>query len=485
MSDIRVRLAPSPTGDVHIGTIWLAQFNYLFAKQQNGAFILRIEDTDQKRFVPGTIEKIYEALDWMGITPDEGPQQGGEYGPYIQSERLPKYKEAAEQLVASGHAYHCFCTSERLEQLRAEQTAAKLPPRYDKHCASLAKDEVEKRLAAGEASVIRLNMPTTGTITHSDIIRGQVEFRLDLVDDSVLLKSDGFPTYHLAVVVDDHAMKISHVIRAEEWLPSVPKHLYLYQCFGWEPPAFAHLPLILGQDKSKLSKRHGATSALAFRDQGYLASAMQNFLILMGWHPKGDSEVLTREQALTEFTLEEVNPSSAVFDQTKLDWFNGYYIRQCAIPELRKLVAPFWSLPEEQKADTAWQERVLLAIRDRLVRLNEIDGLTRFFLPSEWDTMLTHFDRAMLIPKGSEADQAALALQWANQYLTTLELFGESAELKEKTMAAITSAKKTNKEVLWPLRVALSLSEKSPDVFDILVTLGKEESLRRIMVLQD
>jgi glutamyl-tRNA synthetase len=314
--------------------MWTALFNWIFAKQHGGTFVLRIEDTDQKRLVEGSRDRILEAMDWYKITPDEGPQQGGAYGPYEQSQRLDIYTTHVRQLLENGSAYYCFCTAERLESLRADQIAHKLPPKYDKHCATLDPAEALVRINAGEAHTVRLKLPSSGSIEHDDIIRGHVSFRLDLLDDSVIMKSDGFPTYHLANVVDDHLMNISHVIRAEEWLPSVPKHLFLYRAFGWEPPKFAHLPLLLGSDKSKLSKRHGATAALTFRDLGYLPETMVNFLALMGWHPKGEDEILTIEQIVEQFRLEDVNPSGAVFDQTKLDWMNGHYLRSLPVEQL-------------------------------------------------------------------------------------------------------------------------------------------------------
>ncbi len=480
---VRVRLAPSPTGDVHIGTIWLAQFNWLFAKQQGGKFIVRIEDTDRKRLVEGSVNKIYEALDWYGLTPDEGPMQGGPFTPYVQSERLDLYKKYAEQLVEQGSGYYCFCTPERLTELRTAQEAAKRPPRYDKLCAAIQPVDAKKRVAAGESHVIRLNVPTIGSITLRDVIRGAVTFNYDQVDDSVLLKSDGFPTYHLAVVVDDYLMEISHVIRGEEWLSSAPKHLLLYEKFGWTPPAFAHLPLILGTDKKKLSKRHGATSALRFRDQGYLSETMQNFLALMGWHPKGDQETLTRPEVLQQFSLAEMNASGAVFDQTKLDWLNGWYIRQLLPAELLARIRPWWHIPAEVEPTEAWLLKVLLIVRDRLKTLAEIDELTLFLFKNVWDVELTSFDRSLLIPKkgNSEATQHHLTMttEWLNRYTGRWS----AAALKEAMMAEIAARGKKNGEILWPLRVALSLRPASPDVFDLLEVLGKTESLRRLQII--
>ncbi len=479
MSKIRLRFAPSPTGDVHVGSIWLAQFNWLFARQQDGKFIVRIEDTDQKRLVPGSVEKIYQALEWYGLTPDEGPEHGGEHGPYVQSERLKLYHKYVHQLIKQGSAYYCFCTPERLEELRTNQQAQKLPPRYDKLCSSITVDDASQRVAAGDRAVVRLNVPTTGTVTLDDVIRGKVTFSYDQIDDSILLKSDGFPTYHLAVVVDDHLMEISHVLRAEEWLPSTPKHLLLYHAFGWVPPVFAHLPQILGTNKKKLSKREGAASALHFRDQGYLPEAMQNFLALMGWHPKGDQEVLTRTEILEQFKLEAINPSGAIFDQTKLDWMNGVYIRALALPDLFERLRPFWHVP-----DDGWAPEQLLAalglVHDRLVKLSDIDEAINFVFPSAWNAERTNVDEQMIIPKKGSMDIARNNLRILVGWLTAYTGQWTAVDLKAEIIKAIADAGLKNGDVLWPARIALSLRSASPDVFDLLAVIGYEESIRRM-----
>lgn len=478
-NNIRVRLAPSPTGEVHIGTIWIAFFDWLFARQHGGTFVLRVEDTDQKRLVPGSIDRLLEALHWYGIDPDEGPEQGGDYGPYIQSQRLDHYRAAAEQLVREGRAYYCFCTSQRLKELREKQQRLKQPPRYDKHCATLTKEEVASRQSGGEPVVIRMRLPETGQITHHDLIRGDVTFQLKELDDSVILKSDGFPTYHLAVVVDDHLMRISHVIRAEEWLPSVPKHLWLYQALGWKPPLFAHMPLILGADGAKLSKRHGATSALAFRDQGYLPEAMRNFFVLMGWHPKGDQETLTAAEMLDQFALEDMNPSGAKFDQQKLDWLNGWYIRQLSLDQLLERIGPFWPNPH---GETSKRRKAILAlVQDRLKTLADVSDLTRTMTKEGWDAQLKDFDATVLVPKKGSSQQARENLEWAVTFLSELPVSKWKADtLKESVIQAIASAGKTNAQVLWPVRVALSLQTASPDVFDLIALYGKGESIRRL-----
>lgn len=478
-SNIRVRFAPSPTGDPHIGSIWTALFNWLLAKHLGGTFIVRIEDTDQKRLVAGSGEKIIEALDWYGLTPDEGPTQGGPYAPYIQSQRLEVYKKHAEMLLANGSAYYCFCTAERLEQLRTEQTEKKQPPRYDRRCATLSAEEVSRRRQAGEAATIRLKLPASGTAEHDDIIRGRVSFRYDVLDDSVIMKTDGFPTYHLANVVDDHEMKISHVIRAEEWLPSVPKHIFLYQAFGWTPPKFAHLPLLLGADRSKLSKRHGATSALSFRDEGYLPEAMINFMALMGWHPKGEEEILTVQQITDQFTLEGINPAGAVFDRTKLDWMNGAYIRAMDLETLLTRVRPFWTLPPAENHDQSWLISALSLIRERMKTLRDVNEINSVF-SSTWDEQQKTFDSTLLVPKKGSMESTKHHLEQTAKWLEKYDGEWQAPIMKETMITAIAAMGKKNGEILWPLRVALSLQTASPDVFDLLALLGKQESLRRV-----
>lgn len=483
MNNIRVRFAPSPTGEVHIGSIWLAQFDWLFAHQNKGAFILRIEDTDRQRLVPGAVEKIYEALEWYGLTPDEGPNHGGQLGPYIQSQRLDIYQPYARQLVEQGSAYYCFCSPARLEELRSAQQAAKLPPRYDKRCFAIPRDQAAARVAQGESAVIRLNVPASGSVTLDDIVRGRVTFRYDQIDDSVLLKSDGWPTYHLAVVIDDHLMQISHVIRGEEWLPSTPKHLLLYQALGWTPPQFAHLPQILGANKKKLSKREGSASALRFRDQGYLPEAMQNFLVLMGWHPKGDQEVLSRQQVLTEFRLDQMNPSGAIFDQQKLDWLNGAYIRTLPVDELVRRLEPYWQIPKGESVTAAWRGQAVTIVSDRLKKLSDINDAINFTFPSAWDQEVAQFDRAGLIPKRGSAEDVVTALAWFGTWFGRQPNPSSAGELKAACLKAIAAAGHSNAGILWPVRVALSLRAASPDVFDLLALLGKSESLRRIQGL--
>ncbi len=477
---VRVRIAPSPTGDVHIGTIWIAQFGWVFARQHHGTFVLRIEDTDRERLVPGSVDRIYEALEWYGLTPDEGPKQGGPHGPYVQSERLPLYREHAMKLIEQGNAYYCFCTVERLAELRAQQASLKQSPRYDKRCLAIPPDEARRRADAGEPHVVRLNVPSQGTVEHRDLVRGNVTFALRQIDDSVLMKSDGFPTYHLAVVVDDHHMKISHIIRAEEWLPSVPKHLLIYKAFGWDLPAFAHMPMILGTDRKKLSKRHGATSALSFRDEGYLPEAMKNFLVLMGWRPKGDTEIFPMDVVLKQFRLEDVNPAGAIFDRTKLDWMNGAYLRALRPGELVSKLNGFWHVPDDARLDAPWREKAVRIVQDRMRKLSDIDGLVNVAIPTVWDASVAAFDRSLLIPKRGTAGSVAGALEWTVTWIDGQKGEWTAARMKETMLSAIAASSRKNLDVLWPLRVALTLQTASPDVFDVMDLIGRDETLRRI-----
>lgn len=483
---IRTRFAPSPTGDPHIGNIWQALLAWLYARHHGGIFVLRIEDTDRTRFVEGSEARIIEALQWYGIRYDEGPDIGGPYGPYRQSERLEIYQQYAEKLIGGGHAYYCFCSSERLAKLREEQTAAHSPTGYDGRCRSLPVAEVERLLQAKEKRVIRLKFPREGETTFTDLIRGKITFQNALLDDQILLKSDGWPTYHLAAVVDDHMMEITTVIRGEEWLPSTPKHLKLYEMLEWEPPQFAHLPLILGKDRSKLSKRHGSTDALSFREQGYLADAMVNFLALLGWSPKSDQEIFSREELIEAFDSTGINHSGAIFDQTKLDWINGQYIRRTNTEDLAKLAVPFleranllkkdaegYELADGRKIDAADLHAVLEVARERALKLTDIEEEAKiFFAPLSYEAEL-------LIWKGSDKRTAGERLLRIRSWFAEHELTDpQSLEVGIKKI--ITDEALGNGETLWPLRVALSGQRQSPPPFLIAAILGQKETLRRL-----
>ena len=335
MENIRVRFAPSPTGYLHVGGLRTALYNYLFARKNNGKFILRIEDTDRNRFVEGAVENLIEALKWCGLEFDEGPNSGGQFGPYMQSQRLDIYQKYVHKLIANGHAYYCFCPPQRLEALKEEQQKQKLPQaKYDKHCLSLSKSEIEKKMADNTQFVVRLNVESNHRIIFDDIVRERVEFDSNNVDDQVLIKSDGYPTYHLANVVDDHLMQISHVIRGEEWLSSTPKHVLLYDAFQWRRPIFAHLPLLLNPDRSKLSKRQGDVAVEDYRSKGFLKDALVNFVALLGWNAGDDQEFYLLNELIEKFSLERVNKSGAVFDIEKLSWLNAEHLRRKTDAEL-------------------------------------------------------------------------------------------------------------------------------------------------------
>ncbi len=336
--EVRVRFAPSPTGFLHVGGLRTALYNYLFAKKNNGKFVLRIEDTDQSRFVEGAVEKLVDSLKWVGLNYDEGPNIEGNYSPYFQSKRLEIYQNYIKELINKKKAYYCFCTPERLTALREEQQRQKLPQaKYDKHCLHLSDEEIIEKLQNNAPHVIRLNVEPNQIVRFNDHVRGTVEFNTDNIDDQVLIKSDGYPTYHLANVIDDHLMEISHVIRGEEWLSSTPKHVLMYKFFEWDLPEFAHLPLLLNPDKSKLSKRQGDVAVEDYRDKGYLKEALINFVALLGWNFGDDQEYYLLNEMIEKFSLERVNKAGAVFNIEKLDWLNGLHIRNKSNEEILPL----------------------------------------------------------------------------------------------------------------------------------------------------
>jgi glutamyl-tRNA synthetase len=377
MSDkVRVRYAPSPTGYPHVGNIRTALFNWLFARHNGGSFIVRIEDTDVARTVEGAVEAILDGLRWLGIDWDEGPEVGGKYGPYTQSQRLDKYKAAAKRLIDQGDAYYCYCTPERLEEMRNEQIRLKQPPGYDRHCRDLSVQMGALKWMSGSKRVIRFRTPIEKKTAFHDIIRGDVTFDNSTIDDFVILKSDGFPTYHLASVVDDHEMGITHVLRAEEWLSSTPRHLMIYKALGYRLPEFAHLPMLLGTDRSKLSKRHGSVSIMEYKEQGYLPEAMVNFLSLLGWSLDGQTELLSVKEIIKNFSLTRVNQTGAIFNIEKLDWMNGVYIRNLSVDDLAHRLIPFLEkgLPEEVKRPVSldYVKQITPLVQERVKRLDEI-----------------------------------------------------------------------------------------------------------------
>ncbi len=362
----RVRFAPSPTGNLHVGGLRTALYNYLFAKHNNGKFILRIEDTDRNRFVEGAVENLINTMNWVGLEHDEGPEKGGEFGPYFQSERLDIYKKYSEQLIEQGDAYKCFCTPERLAVLREEQQKAKLPQaKYDKHCLNLSKEEIDRNIAEEKPYIVRLNVRDGENVLIKDIVRGEVEFSREVIDDQVLIKTDGFPTYHLANVVDDYLMGITHVIRGEEWLSSTPKHILLYNAFGWELPVFAHLPLLLNADRSKLSKRQGDVAVEDYKAKGYLKEALLNFVALLGWSTSENEEFFTVDELIQNFSLERVHKAGAIFNVEKLDWLNAEHLRKMDKQDILKMVKG--ELQESKYRDLNLTDEYLLLIIDAMI----------------------------------------------------------------------------------------------------------------------
>ena len=477
---VRVRYAPSPTGEPHLGNIRSALFNWLFARASGGIFIVRIEDTDQARLVEGAMDSILDALRWLGLDWDEGPGKGGAFGPYMQSERKAAgiYDEHIARLIAGGNAYYCYCSTERLSALRKEQQARKQPPGYDRRCRVLSDAERERLAADNPRPVVRFKMPTAGSVVVRDVVRGDVEFDLSLLDDFVLLKSDGFPTYHLANVVDDHLMEISHIMRAEEWLPSAPRHQELYKAFGYEMPEMVHLSIILGPDRSKLSKRHGATSVLEYRDRGYLPGAMVNFLALMGWSLDDSTDVISREELIKHFSLERIAASPAVFDVAKLDWFNGVYMRKMTVDDLADELAQVLDegLPEEvtRPIDRGYLRRILPLEQERLKTLGEAPDLLSFFFVAQ-----PKYNPLKIIQKGMVRDDTREAIGRALKTAEALELW-EAPTLEKAFRALAEELELKTGQLFGGLRVALTGREAAPPLFDTMAVLGKERCVARL-----
>ncbi|MCX6762766.1 MAG: glutamate--tRNA ligase [Candidatus Moranbacteria bacterium] len=478
----RVRFAPSPTGYIHIGNLRTALYVYLYAKKYNGIFYIRVEDTDQKRLIPDALKRLFESLRWAGIGHDEGvfvDEQGnvsekGEYGPYIQSKRVEIYQKYARQLVKEGKAYYCFCAPERLDTLRAVQEKAKLAPAYDKLCLkTYSREEAEEKIQNGEKYVIRFDVPETGETEFEDVVRGKMKFVNKNLDDYVLLKSDGYPTYHLAHVVDDHLMKTSFVIRGEEWLPSAPKHILLFNAFGWDPPQYAHLSTILNKDtKKKLSKRDGDVSVEDFQKKGYLPEAVVNFIALLGWNPKTEKEIFSLAELAEEFDVAKLNKAGAIFDLEKLDWMNGLYIREKNIKELTELCRPYLAKYEEKLPDD-YLGKIVSVERERMKKLSDIAENTEFYFDSP------EMDAKILKWNDMNDDNLQKSLAKSLDIFSGIEEKDwELNNIKDKLMEA--ADPKNRGELLWPLRVALSGKEKSPSPWEVAWVIGRAESVNRI-----
>src|SRR2546425_3617601 len=458
---IRVRYAPSPTGALHLGGARTALFNYLFARQKHGKFLLRIEDTDRARFKPDSQASIEEGLRWLGMNWDEPPM--------IQSQRKELYAEAASVLLELGAAYRCFCTPQRLEQMRAEQRARHEPERYDRRCRSIPRAESDRRAASGERFVVRQAIPTDGTTTFHDLVMGTVTFRNDTLDDHVLLKSDGFPTYHLAFAVDDHAMAISHIIRGDGWLPSAPKHLLLFQAFNWLPPAFAHLPLVLGPDKKPLAKRHGAKDVLEYRDAGYLPEAVDNFIAFLGWSPGTDQDIFTMEQLIQAFDLSKIQASPAVANLERLDWLNGQFIRRLTPDELAARVAP-----EMPTVSAHALTPLIPLVQERLRTPNDAPEMLRFFFEDP-DT----YRPEQMIPKAHDAPATAVALRTAGATLGGLTTWTPDAiEAALRGQAELIGW--SSRDLFMALRVAVTGRTVTPPLIESISRLSKGTVLNRL-----
>lgn len=494
-SKIRTRYAPSPTGIPHIGNIRSALFAWLFARHNNGDFIVRIEDTDQARYDADAERAIIDSLNWLGLNQDEGPDVGGKYGPYHQSKRLDLYHEAAKRLVTNGHAYYCYCSSERLGQVRKAQQARKEPPGYDNHCRDMnfgPNGNFNGFEGSTGNEVIRFKMPLEGITTAQDNIRGEIAWENQLLDDFVMLKSDGFPTYHLASVVDDHAMEISHVLRGDEWLASLPRHWQIYNALEYEKPVFAHLPIILGDDKSKLSKRHGAASVFEYKDQGFLVEAMINFLALLGWSLDDHTELFSLPELIDSFTIERIGSSPAIFNVDKLEWFNGMYIRQLSNHDFIEKLSSFWQTDETpSKFSLSQLDKITPLVQERTKKLDEVWNQISFF-EGDIEYPVIRLWSGMGDKKAQRAEREDTRIEipenapevrnWLSVSLNTLEQMNEweDEEMEESLRLVASDLGTKPRQLFGALRVAITGSTVSPPLFPSMKILGREKSLERI-----
>ncbi len=475
---VRVRFAPSPTGNPHIGNVRTAIFAWLFARRHNGELMIRVEDTDQDRRTEGAVEAMLESLRWVGLHWDEGPDVGGPVAPYVQSERLDLYQSVAEQLIASGQAYRCYCTPERLSSLRKEQEQAGAEViGYDRRCHRLSDAERARLESEGVASVVRIRMPDDGVSVLDDIVFGHLEFENRLTDDFVALKSDGFPTYHLASVVDDHHMGISHVMRGKEWIPSVPRHVQLYAALGWDMPEFAHLPVILAPDRSKLSKRHGAASVWDYRDMGILPEALVNYVALLGWSLDDKSEFFTTRDLIDSFDLHGISRSDAIFDVDKLLWLNGQHIRNSPNGRIEEALSTFWqqSPPEfDIRPDSNRVAEIVPLVRERLKTLNDAAPLVKFVFSND-----IPLEPDQVVQRGMDPDGTRRILEASYDGLSAIDDFEtESIEGLLRPLASDLDVKVG--QLLGTLRAATTGQKVSPPIFESLEVLGRERSLKSI-----
>ena len=488
---VKVRFAPSPTGFVHIGSLRTALYNYLFAKRMGGEYLLRVEDTDQTRLVEGAIENMLQAMKWAGVNHTEGVMldengnivQAGENGPYIQSERLDIYKKYIQQLLDNGKAYYCFCTKERLDEVREKQKEAGETPKYDGHCRDLTPEEVQAKIAAGEPYVIRLRLPENHVIKFNDLVRGETEFNTNDLDDQVLIKTDGFPTYHFAVVVDDHLMEITHVIRGEEWVSSTPKHVYLYEAFGWEPTTFVHLPNILNKEKKKLSKRHGDVAVEDFKKKGYLPEGLVNYVALVGWSPEDNQEIFSMEELEKAFSMERVSKSGGVFDTEKLNWVNQHYIKDADDAYLTDLAMPFLveaGFITEDEAETKYEfiKGMVSVLKEKLQYVKEITEHANIFFG---DT----------VELETEECKEFLNLEHISTLIDALEAKIEASEVVDEAFvkAMFKEIQKEHgikgKNLFMGSRIILTGQMHGPDLPKTMEVLGKETCLNRIKYVKN
>lgn len=485
MDKVRVRFAPSPTGFLHIGGLRTALYNYLFAKHNNGDFILRIEDTDRTRYVEGAIENLIQSLKWAGIEVDEGVilnEEGkltekGQCGPYIQSNRLDIYKKYVDKLIESGHAYYCFCSKDRLDNLREEQRIKGQVPKYDGRCRSIPIEEAKRRIANGEEYVVRLKLPRNRFIKFHDLVRGDVTINTDEIDDQVLMKSDGFPTYHMAVVVDDHLMKITHVVRGEEWLASTPKHVFLYEALGWEAPEFVHLPTVLNKNHKKLSKREGDVSVEDFKKRGYLPEGLINYLALVGWSPEDDEEIMTLKDLIPKFSFDRVVKSGGIFDVDKLNWVNSHYMKDYDLEKLCQLEKPYMvesGLMTEEEIDNnfEWFKILVETVRDGLDKLEDLPKAVQFLFG----------DLNVKEESALEELKKDHVLQLIDQFIEELNSLEEvDDEFSRTVMKKIQKATGIKgKDLYMPVRAAISGNVHGPELNNIILLLGKENLLKRL-----
>lgn len=484
MSEVRVRFAPSPTGYLHIGGLRTALYNYLFARNEGGKFILRIEDTDRTRFVEGALENLIKILGWAGLEYDEGVfledgklVERGDFGPYIQSERVKNdlYNKYIDKLIEEGKAYYCFCTQERLDDLREQQRADGLMPKYDGLCRGISLEEAKARVKAGEPHVVRLKLPANRDIEFNDLIKGRLSINTNDIDDQVLIKSDGFPTYHFAVVVDDHLMGISHVIRGDEWISSTPKHVYLYEALGWQAPTYVHLPTVLGKDKKKLSKRNADVAVEDFVKKGYLRDALINYIALVGWSPEGNEEILSHEQLVEQFSFNRVSSSGGVFDTQKLDWVNSQYLRQMSDEDLAKDIRPYLEEAGFIGKDYSQDKIVELArvFKTSIEKSSEINDHVGFiFNDFRKDG---YYDEVI---DNVSSQEAKLVLNKFKEILSKEEFNEELAKSIMKKVQKETGIK--GKSLYFPVRSALTGLEHGPEMHDIFMILGKQALIYRI-----